>query len=184
METEWGHFGGSVEHSEGKGGESAVTILRFLCGIPCLCRLRTEGLVPVSKYWTYRSHAGDMVPVNLVAYHQQVFDFLHCFIGWLRRETGYGLVDRSAGMLWIVSGALFLGSSDSAQLCRWLMKGCHVWGPPAGSVHRMYTHWHGKHMCHVGRVFPYRVYIDSKRCDSRIWVTACLWLPSSSNLLN
>jgi hypothetical protein len=56
METGWGHLGRPVEHSEGKGGESAVVILRFLCGSPRLCRLRTEGLVPVSKYWTYRSH--------------------------------------------------------------------------------------------------------------------------------
>jgi hypothetical protein len=39
-----------VEHSEGKGGESDMAIPRFLCGSPRLCRLRTEGLVPVSKY--------------------------------------------------------------------------------------------------------------------------------------
>jgi hypothetical protein len=39
-----------VEHSKGNGGESDVAILRFLCGSPCLCRLRTEGLVPGSKY--------------------------------------------------------------------------------------------------------------------------------------
>jgi hypothetical protein len=45
-----GHLGGPVEYSEGKCGESAVPILRFLCGSPCLCQLRTEGLVPVSKY--------------------------------------------------------------------------------------------------------------------------------------
>jgi hypothetical protein len=32
---------GSVKHSEGKGGESVVTILRFLCGSPRLCQLRT-----------------------------------------------------------------------------------------------------------------------------------------------
>jgi hypothetical protein len=50
METGRGHLGGPVEHSEGKGGESIVAILRFLCGSPRLCRLRTEGLVPVSKY--------------------------------------------------------------------------------------------------------------------------------------
>jgi hypothetical protein len=50
MEIGWGHLGGSVEHSEGKGGESAVAILRFLCGSPHLRRLRAEGLVPVSKY--------------------------------------------------------------------------------------------------------------------------------------
>jgi hypothetical protein len=39
-----------------------------------------------------------------------VFDFLHCFIGWLGRETGYGPVDRSASVLGIVSEALFLGA--------------------------------------------------------------------------
>jgi hypothetical protein len=32
---------GSVEHSEGKGGESVVAILRFVCGSPHPCRLRT-----------------------------------------------------------------------------------------------------------------------------------------------
>jgi hypothetical protein len=50
METERGYLGESVEHSEGKAGESVVAILRFLCGSPHLCRLRTEGLVPISKY--------------------------------------------------------------------------------------------------------------------------------------
>jgi hypothetical protein len=50
METGRGHLGGSVLHSERKGGESDVTIPRFLCGSPRLCRLRTKGLVPVSKY--------------------------------------------------------------------------------------------------------------------------------------
>jgi hypothetical protein len=50
METERGHLGGSVEYSEGKGGKSVVAIPKFLCGSPRLCRLRTEGLIPVSKY--------------------------------------------------------------------------------------------------------------------------------------
>jgi hypothetical protein len=64
METGQGQLGGPVEHSEGKDGESVVAILRFLCGSPYLCQLRTEGLVPVSKYRMYRSHAGDMDPVS------------------------------------------------------------------------------------------------------------------------
>jgi hypothetical protein len=50
METRRGHLGGSVEHSDGKGGESPMAIPRILCGSPRLCRLRTEGLVSVSKY--------------------------------------------------------------------------------------------------------------------------------------
>jgi hypothetical protein len=50
IETGQCHLGGPVEHLEGKGGESVVPILRFLYGSFCLCRLRTEGLIPVSKY--------------------------------------------------------------------------------------------------------------------------------------
>jgi hypothetical protein len=154
METRRGHLGVTVEHSEGKSGESVVAISRFLCGSPQLCRLRTEGLVPMSKYWTYRSHAGDIGPISLVAYCRQMFGFLHCFIGWLERETGYGPTDRSAGVLWIVLGALFLGSNDSVQLCRWLVKGCHVWGLPVGRVRRAYMDWRGKRTCRVDQVFP------------------------------
>jgi hypothetical protein len=41
-----GQVGGSVEHSEGKGGESIVAILRFLCGSPHPCRLRTTPFGP------------------------------------------------------------------------------------------------------------------------------------------
>jgi hypothetical protein len=41
-----GQVGGSVEHSKGKGGESVVAILRFLCGSPHLCRLRTTAFWP------------------------------------------------------------------------------------------------------------------------------------------
>jgi hypothetical protein len=50
IEIGQGHLGGLVEHSEGKGEASDMVILRFLCGSPHLCQLRTEGLVPVSKY--------------------------------------------------------------------------------------------------------------------------------------
>jgi hypothetical protein len=65
METRQGHLRGSMEHLEEKDGESDVAILSFLCGSPRLCRLRTGGLVPVSKYWTYRSHAGVYGPSKL-----------------------------------------------------------------------------------------------------------------------
>jgi hypothetical protein len=44
-------------------------------------------------------------------------------------------------------------------------KSYHVRGPPAGSVRRAYVDWHGKRTCRVGRIFPYRVYIDSNRRD-------------------
>jgi hypothetical protein len=35
-----------VEHSDGKGGDSDVVILRFLCGSPRPCRLRTASFWP------------------------------------------------------------------------------------------------------------------------------------------
>jgi hypothetical protein len=41
-----GQVGGLVEHSEGKGGEGVVAILRFLCGSPRSCRLRTMSFWP------------------------------------------------------------------------------------------------------------------------------------------
>jgi hypothetical protein len=53
----------------------------------------------------------------------------------------------------VKSGALFLESSESVQLCWVGVKGCHIWGPPAGSVHQAYVDWHGKHTCRVGRVW-------------------------------
>jgi hypothetical protein len=40
MEIRLGHLGGLVEHSEGKGGESVMAILRFLCGSPLLCQFK------------------------------------------------------------------------------------------------------------------------------------------------
>jgi hypothetical protein len=41
-----GPLGGSVEHSEGKGGESDVTILRFLYGSPHPCLLSAAPFWP------------------------------------------------------------------------------------------------------------------------------------------
>jgi hypothetical protein len=68
----------------------------------------------------------------------------------------------------VESGALFLGSSESVQLCWVGVKGYCVRGPLAGSVRRAYVDWRGKRMCRVGWVFPYRVYIDLNHRDSRI----------------
>jgi hypothetical protein len=111
----------------GKAGELCVESWHLQGCSSDLWQLRTDGLAPVSKYWTYRSHAGDMGPVSLVAYCRQMFGFLYCFIGWIRSETRYGPTDWTAGVLWIVSGALFLRINDFVQLCRWLVKGCYTW---------------------------------------------------------
>jgi hypothetical protein len=62
----------------------------------------------------------------------------------------------------------FSGAVGSVQICRRLAKGCHVRGPPAGSIRRAYVDWRDKCTCHVGQVFPCRVYLNSNRRDSRI----------------
>jgi hypothetical protein len=82
---------------------------------------------------------------------------------------------RSAGVLWIVSGALFLGSSEirpnlsaSHKRLVYVDHVRYVWswtirGPSVERVRR------------VGWVFPCRVYIDSNHRGSQIRVTPCLW---------
>jgi hypothetical protein len=145
METRRSHLGGPVEHSEEKGKESLGAILRFLCGSPRLCQLRSKGLVPVSKYWTYWSHAGDMGPVSVVAY-SSINIWLKCTASMVVLWEKLRRVPRATQPGWEVeSGALFLGSSEFIQLCWVSVKGCHVKGPPIESVRVSYVDWCGKH---------------------------------------
>jgi hypothetical protein len=71
----------------------------------------------------------------------------------LGRESVYESVDRSAGVLEIVSGALFSGAVALPIAVEDFVKVCHVRGPLAGSIRRAYVDWRGKHTCRVGRVF-------------------------------
>jgi hypothetical protein len=146
-----------------------------LCGCSFyLCQLRTDVLAPVSKYWTYWSHASDMSLVSLVAGYQQKLDFSPVLLGYSGREAGYNPTDRSVGVLWVGSGTLLLGNSGSVQICwrlheKLLYVDCvrYVW---YGTISGL-SMWC---VCHVGWVF-------SARCTSirivvtHIWVTACLW---------
>jgi hypothetical protein len=103
-----GHLGGPVEYSEGKCGESAVPILRFLCGSPCLCQLRTEGLVPVSKYWTYQSHAGVYGPSkpSSLSTIETWLNSTALLVG-LGEKLGMDPWISQPRVLWIMSEALF-----------------------------------------------------------------------------
>jgi hypothetical protein len=121
-----------ISETLGKGRTRRVLWLfrGFLCNSPRLCRLRTEGLVPGSKYWTYRSHVSDMDPVSPVADRPQVLG-LSLLLQWLSWERNWG---ESHGPLnraerWSREH-FFLGAIVSVQPCRWLVKGCHVRGPP------------------------------------------------------
>jgi hypothetical protein len=177
METGRGHLGGPVEHSKWKGGESVVAILRFLCGSPRLCRLRTGGLAHVSKYWTYRSHASDMGPVSLVASHQ--------LIHWLAQERNWvrtrGSVSRRAMNCVRSPFSWEQWPCSTLLMTTWKVA---IRGPREVRMVDGHTRTErGKHVaCWSG--FPSRVYIDSNSHDSRIWVTSCSCLPSSSNLLD
>jgi hypothetical protein len=44
----------------GRSGSGYVAKRHLEGCSPHLCRLRTDRMTPTSKYWTYRSHAGDM----------------------------------------------------------------------------------------------------------------------------
>jgi hypothetical protein len=169
-----GPFGRKSRPSVEKVGEWYVESWYLQGYSPCLCRLRTDGLAPTSKYWTYRSYADVICPVNLAACHRQKLG-LSLLLHWLAwRETGYGPADRSASVLWIMSGSLFLCSSGirpnlSASykklICVDHMR--YIWsrvihGPSVESVWR------------VDQVFSCKIYIDLNRHDSQIWVTVCL----------
>jgi hypothetical protein len=141
-----------------------------------LCQLRTVRLAPMSKYWTYRSHVGDMGPVNLVVDNRHELGL--CPPASLAGSGEKLGTDSRIGQptcYRLCREPFFSGAVRSVQICRCLTKGCHVRGPPAGSVRWAYVDWRGKRTCHVGLIFPCRVYIDSNHHDSRIWVTACLW---------
>jgi hypothetical protein len=111
----------------GKVGEWYVASRHLQGCSPRLCRLRTDGLAPVRKYWTYRSHAGDIGPVNLVAGCQQKLDFSHCFISCYGREARYRPADWSVGVLWIVSTTLLLGAVDPFKSIDDCAKGYYMW---------------------------------------------------------
>jgi hypothetical protein len=119
--------------------------------------------VPIA-YWWYEPSKHISLPST------DAWLYPHYFISWLRRETGYESMDRSADVLRIVSGAPFLRCSNPAQLCWWLRERLlyvdHVRYVRSRAIRRSSV----KSMWHVGRVFLCRVYIDSNHRDSQIWV--------------
>jgi hypothetical protein len=138
---------------------------------PRLCRLRTDWLASVSKYWTYRLHVGVMGPVSLVAGYQQK-------LLWERSWV------QTTVKLWIVSWALLLVGSGSVQICWRLHERLlcidhvrYVWSMVIRGL-SMRSVWR------VGRVFPYRVYINSNCRDSQIWVPLVYGSHHVDNLTN
>jgi hypothetical protein len=81
-------LGGKWRPSVGKVREWHVKRWHLQGYSPCLCRLRTDGLAPVSKYWTYRSHTGVMGPISLVVCRQQRVT-LPPLLQWLDQERNW-----------------------------------------------------------------------------------------------
>jgi hypothetical protein len=110
-----------------------------------------------------------MGPISLVVGCQQKLDFSPTApLTVVREKLG---TDPRIGRLaccGLCQEPFFSGAVDLFKFVDDCMKGCHVRGPPTGSVRRTYVDWRGKHTCRVGRVFPCRMYIDSNHRDSRI----------------
>jgi hypothetical protein len=145
---------------------------------PCLCQFRIDGLTPVSKYWTYRSHVGHMGSVSLVSCSQQRVA-LPPLLQWLSWERNWvwthGSVSRRAvdcvrspfsQEQWLCPLSLM---TTRKVAMRWLHE-----------IHMVWDHMRTEHGMRVAcwSGFPCRVYIDSNYRDSWIWVTVCL-RPSS-----
>jgi hypothetical protein len=166
-----GPVGGKERPSVGKVDEWYVESRRLQgCSIR-LCRLRTDGLAPASKYWTYWSHAGVLGLIRLVAGCQQKLVFFP-LPHWLLLERSwvwtYGSDSRR--VVDCVKSILLRGIG-SVQICWQLHERLlcvyrvrYIW---SGTIYGLSM---GCVWC-VGRIFPYRVYIDSNRRDSQIWVS-------------
>jgi hypothetical protein len=134
-----------------------------------LYRLRTVGLAPVSKYWTYRLHADVMDPVN----------WCSCVTTWLKTLSPLLQGYREGGrMRWpkMTARPICLRSPR-------LLPGVGTCFILVGTNERLPTRttrdvWFGtirkssmKNVWHVDPIFPCRVYINSNRRDSQIWVS-------------
>jgi hypothetical protein len=165
-----GETGGS---SVGKSGESDVASWDLQGGNPCMCQLRIDVLAPMSKYWTYWSHAGVMSPVSRCSLlTNRWLAFITALMAIRREKLGGGPTDWLASVWGIVSGALFLRSNKVHPT----LLGQRERLPCMGTAH-------GKHTCCIrGLVkeayvlcvssFPCKVYIDLNHRDSWIWLTA------------
>jgi hypothetical protein len=88
METGRGPLGERGDNWLGRSGSGYVVSQHLQGCSPRLCQLRTVRLAPMSKYWTYRSHTGDMNPVNLVVGHRQKLG-LRPLLHWLAQERSW-----------------------------------------------------------------------------------------------
>jgi hypothetical protein len=141
---------------------------------PHLSRLSTDGLTLVSKYWTYRSHAG-VYGLSKPSSRLLIDVWLSPLLYWLARERNWVRTRRSVSR----HAVNCVGSSFSQE--QWLCPTLSVTCEGLLCIDHMRYIWSWtirglsmENMCRVGQVSPCRVYTDLNHRDSRMWVTACL----------
>jgi hypothetical protein len=154
---------GKVQHSEGKGGEWAVEILRFQDGSPHLCRLRTTSVEPDGQALICTAHMSSFMgpgkPSSLVTTLLNRTSLLRG--GLLEGEWG------SPG--WRV-GWTITGSQD-------FVLGVGVWFQLSREFADVYRTWDSRGHTYdvLVRFFPYSVYTDLNHHDTPRyeWPLAC-----------
>jgi hypothetical protein len=145
-----------------------------------LCQIRTVRLAFATKYWTYRSHTGDMGPVSLVVDCQHSLTFPHCSLHVMGEKLSTDPRIRWPSCCRLCQEPFFLGAVDLFKFVDDCMKDCYMWTAWDTYGRGPYADWAWKACGVLVEFFPYRVYINSNRRDSRIWVTACLCQSSRS----
>jgi hypothetical protein len=139
-----------------------------------MCRLRTDRLAIVSKYWTYWSHAGDMSPVSLVVCHQQMLS-LSALLQWLcwERSRGESRGPLSRAKRWsrehFFSGAVHLSNAIND-----FTKGCYMQTTWDMYGRGLYAD-RGWKVCGVLIRFPLQGVHWLKMSQLSDMSTACLW---------
>jgi hypothetical protein len=121
---------------------------------PRLCRLRTDGLAPISKYWMYWSHAVVMGPISRLAGHQQMICFTPSASSAGRGEKWcdtHELLSQARGCIGSTCSSEVEDLSNSVDD---YAKSCHVRGLLARSIRVAYMDWRGKRTCRFDQVPP------------------------------
>jgi hypothetical protein len=143
-----------VDHTEGKGGERVVAVLRFQCGSPRLCRLRTTSFCPLwTSFDLYWPHVGFMGPGEPSSPVTTLLNRPSLLRGGLL-EGEWDSPGRRSG--WTIAGGqdFIPGARVQFQLSRDFVDGCRT-RDPRGQAYDVLV-----------RFFSYMVYTDSNHRDT------------------
>jgi hypothetical protein len=137
----------------GKSGSGYVASRHLQDYSPPHMWLRTVRLAPTSKYWMYRSHAGDMCLVCLVVSCQQSLTFPHCSLAVVGEKLDMDPRIRWSSCCGLCREPFFWGAGDLFKSVDDGMKGCFMWTAWDMYDRGPYTDWAWK-ACGVLVGFP------------------------------